>query len=98
MERVQTLHPDPEKSGPRIPRFKYDAVRRAILASLPRDEPGLAFASLFEAVRERLDPEELARLGSLRWHTTTVKLDLEARGEIRRVAKARPQRIVRVLE
>ena len=31
--------------------------------------------------------------GSVSWYVTTVKLDLEARGVIVRVPKARPQRL-----
>jgi hypothetical protein len=29
--------------------------------------------------------------GSVMWYVTTVKLDMEARGEIKRVPKSRPQ-------
>lgn len=94
-DRVQTLHPEPGKSAPRIPRSKYDAVRRAILDAVPAGEPGLAFAELPGAVREALSAEALRSLGSVNWHTTVVKLDLEARGELRRIRGARPQRLVR---
>ncbi len=94
-ERIQTLHPEPQKSGPRILKWKYDAVRRAILESLPREGPGLPFQDLDGAVGRRLTPEESASLGSVPWYVVTVKLDLEARGEIARVQGARPQRLVR---
>lgn len=40
---------------------------------------------------------QLEELGSVGWYTTTVKLDLEARGEIARVESARPQRLVRLI-
>ncbi|MCZ7544494.1 MAG: hypothetical protein M5R40_13685 [Anaerolineae bacterium] len=33
--------------------------------------------------------------GSVGWHVTTVKLDLEARGLIERVPQSRPQRLRR---
>lgn len=94
-ERIQTRHPQPDKSGPRILRWKYDAVRRAILEALPREEPGLPFQDLNGAVGRHLTTEESASLGSLPWYVVTVKLDLEARGEIARVQGARPQSLIR---
>ena len=94
-DRVQTLHPDPAKSAPRIDAWKYEAVRGAILAAVPRQEPGLPFGELPAAVRAALPPEELDALGSVGWYTTVVKLDLEARGELQRSAGRGPQRLIR---
>jgi hypothetical protein len=37
---------------------------------------------------------ELTELGSVSWYTTTVKLDLEARGGIARVKGAKPQWLI----
>lgn len=93
--RIQTLHPDPEKSGPRIDKAKYDAVRKAILRAVPRRGDGLAFKELSARVRELLPGRALEDLGSVSWYTTTIKLDLEARGELQRVPGARPQRLLR---
>jgi len=74
--------------------WKFEAVRTAILDAVGGAGPeGLAFADLPGAVAARLAPEALARLGSVGWHTTTVKLELEVRGEIRRTG-ASPQRLV----
>jgi hypothetical protein len=95
-ERVQTLHPDPKKSGPRILRWKYEAVRRAILNILPTAEPGLPFRELTGGVRDRLSGEELGALGSASWYVVTVKLDLEARGEVSRLPGGGPQRLIRI--
>ncbi len=94
-ERVQTRHPDPTKSMPAIDRWKYDSVRNAILAAVPRSGEGLLFNELPSRVRELLSPELLENLGSVSWYTTTVKLDLEARGELQRIPGARPQRLRR---
>lgn len=94
-DRVETLHPDPTKSMPAVDRWKYEAVRKAILAAVPRSGEGLAFKELPGRVREHLDAESLETLGSVSWYTTTVKLDLEARGELKRVSGARPQRLLR---
>ena len=95
MDRVLTLHPDPRKSGVRIVRWKYDAVREAILEAVPREEPGLLFKELAGLVRLALDPDLLAELGSVPWYTVTVKLDLEARGELTRLKGSGSQRLVR---
>ena len=95
MERIEAIHPDPEKAGVRILRWKYDSVKKAILEVVPRKEPGIPFKELPGKVRSALSPDHLAGLGSVSWYTTTVKLDLEARGEIARVKGARPQRLVR---
>lgn len=89
-------HPDPEKQGTRIDKWKYDAVRRAILDAIPADEEGVEFRRLPSLVEERLSPEELINLGSVGWYTTTVKLDLEARKEIERIPGSSPQRLRRL--
>lgn len=94
-ERFLTLHPDPEKAGTRIHRWKYEAVREAILEAVPATRPGLPFKELSPSVRKILGPKSVEKLGSVTWYTVTVKLDLEARGEITRVPDARPQRLIR---
>ena len=94
-ERIKTLNPDPEKSGTRISRAKYEAVRRAILKVVPAAGDGLPFKELPSRVRNELPKRDLATLGSVSWYTTTVKLDLEARGELKRVPGARPQRLLK---
>ena len=93
--RVQTRHPDPSKSMPVIDQWKYDAVRKAILSAVPKTGEGLLFKELPGRVREHLGAEALENLGSVSWYTTTVKLDLEARGEVKRVSGSRPQRLLR---
>lgn len=94
-ERFQTQHPDSEKQGENIVKWKYDAVRRVILDAVPCDDEGIAFSQLSTVVREGLEPKNLAELGSVNWYTTVVKLDLEARGEIRRLPGRGPQRLAR---
>ena len=76
-----------------IPTRKYEAVRAAILDAVGED--GLAFSELKSAVGERLSADELDRLGSLGWHVTTVKLEMEVAGDIARVEGVTPQRLVR---
>lgn len=88
-DTILTLHPDVAKQGVHINRGKYEVVRDAILKSL-RLHGALTFASLGEHVADMLqDTFE----GSVMWYFTTVKLDLEACGEIRRIPKSQPQMI-----
>lgn len=84
-----TLHPDDDKQGVRIDKVKYDAMREAILENVRR-HGRMTFTELAALVGEQLHGNFD---GSVMWYYTTVKLDLEARGEIRRVPRSRPQMV-----
>jgi hypothetical protein len=87
--RILALHLDPKKQGVRIERQKYEAIKAAILAAIAEARE-LPFSQLTEAVEARLIvPFD----GSVGWYTTTVKLDLEARGLIERVPGKQPQHL-----
>lgn len=88
-EKIVTLHPA-GKAGVNIDKQKYDTVREATLQSL-QDHGAMTFGELTAAVRRRLEGNFI---GSISWYVTTVKLDLEARGEIKRVPKSGSQRLV----
>ena len=94
--KVLCRTPTPGKKPVRIDKWKYDTVRRAILKVVPVEGDGLLFKDLARQVEGSLSTEELAGLGSVGWYTTTVKLDLEVRGDIRRVAGAAPQRLLKL--
>jgi hypothetical protein len=87
-ERIMTLHPD-GKQGVNISKQKYAIMRQTILDAL-RAQGEVTFTDLIEIVRS-----ELAGTfeGSINWYVTTVKLDLEARGEIERIPPSSPQRL-----
>jgi len=74
---------------------KYDPIRKAILASVPRDENGVTFKELVASVARRVPPEMFPKRGSVSWYTKVVQLDLEARGQLMRVPGQTPQRIRR---
>ncbi len=79
-----------------IPTWKFEAVRGAILAAVDEAGPeGLLFKDVSPEVKARLSEEDLSNLGSVGWHATSVKLELEVRGEIARVTGTSPQRIQR---
>ncbi len=52
------------------------------------------FAELPDLVRERLTEDDKDRLGSIGWNVTTVKLEMEVRGEVIRLEGKGPQRLV----
>jgi len=94
-DKVECRTPTPGRKSTRIDRWKFDAVRKAILAVLPRKGEGVLFTDLTRLVKAQLTKDELARLGVTMWYVTVVKLELEVRGEIRRLKDVAPQRLVR---
>ena len=95
-DKVLCQTPTPGKQPTRIARWKYNAVRSAILAVVPADETGVKFSQLPMLVEDQLSPGDLERLGSVSWYTITVKLDLEVKGEIERLPDSKPQRLRRM--
>jgi tRNA A37 threonylcarbamoyltransferase TsaD len=93
--KVLCRTPTPGKSTKHIDKWKYDLVRGAIRKVVPKALTGVAFSELPGLVGNALSPAERARLGSVAWYTTTVKLHMETTGELERVAGAHPQRIRR---
>lgn len=92
-EQSRIQYPDAAKSAPRISSAKYEAVKSAILQAVSETETGILFRDLPERVSELMSTDQLANLGSVGWYTTTVKLDLEARGLIERVPGSNPRRL-----
>ena len=80
-EKILTLHPEEGKQGVNISRAKYEMIRQAILNAI-RSQGSISFQGLVSLIdynlRNRFE-------GSIPWYVTTVKLDLEARGEIERL-------------
>ncbi len=67
-----------------VDKAKYDAMRDALLAAVPKDKPGLTVAEVKGRVLPLL-PEELFPGGAKAgWWLKGVQLDLEARGLIAR--------------
>jgi len=81
----------------RIPLWKYQCVRRAILEVLEQSPDGqVQFKNLAELAQARLDDDELSKLGSVKWHVTTVKLNMEVEDELTRVPNLKPQTLRKV--
>ena len=69
-----------------ISKAKYNVVKTSILQCLEGKE--LTFADLAKCVGEKLKGKFE---GSIPWYVEVVKLDLEARGIIKRMAETKPQ-------
>ena len=85
-DEIRTLHPE-KKQGVNISKEKYDIIRNAILCVL-QTQKEITFMNLSRAVEKEVNGKFD---GSVIWYVTTVKLDMEARGEIKRVPSSRPQ-------
>ncbi len=83
---IRTLHPE-KKQGVNISREKYEIICEAILTVL-RAQKEITFMNLSRAVEKEVNGNFE---GSVTWYVTTVKLDLEARGLVKRVPNSRPQ-------
>ena len=85
-DTIRTLHPE-KKQGVNISREKYEIIRKAILSALHKQNE-LTFMNLSRAVEKEVNGNFE---GSVTWYVTAVKLDLEARGVVKRVPNSRPQ-------
>jgi hypothetical protein len=85
-DMIRTLHPE-KKQGVNISREKYEIICEAILTVL-RAQKEMTFMNLSRAVEKEVNGNFE---GSVTWYVTTVKLDLEARGLVKRVPGSRPQ-------
>jgi hypothetical protein len=85
-DMIRTLHPE-KKQGVNISREKYEMIRKAILCVL-EEKKEITFMNLSRAVEKEVNGNFD---GSVMWYVTTVKLDMEARGEVKRVPNSRPQ-------
>lgn len=93
--RMLCRTPTPGKQPVSIPAWKYRVVREALLTIVPATPPGIAAKALPDRVAAVLPRDLFARLGSVSWHVTTVRLNMEVDGELQRVAKLRPLHVVR---
>jgi hypothetical protein len=85
-DTIRTLHPE-KKQGVKISKEKYEIIRKAILSTLNAQKE-ISLMNLSRAVEKEVNG---TFDGSVMWYVTTVKLDLEARGEVKRVPNSRPQ-------
>jgi len=93
---IKTRNINKGVDGTNIDKVKYEAVRKAILAVVPKTGEGIRFKDLPKEVAKRVPAAHFPKKGSASWYTTVVKLDLEARKLIERVPGSSPQRLRRL--
>ncbi len=71
---------------------KYKAMRMALMAILPRQQPGLTAAEMREQVLPHLPDGDFPAGATAGWWMKCVQLDLEAKRVIERDPKAKPLR------
>jgi hypothetical protein len=71
----------------RVDRGKYLAMRKALLAALPDEAPGLTVPDAKEALLPLLPDELFPQGATAGWWLKAVQLDLEAKGVIRRAPR-----------
>ena len=70
----------------RLDSVKYGAMRKAILAVLPKKSPGLTQSQIRSAVSDHLSDEVFPGGAKVAWWAKMVQLDLEAKGILDREA------------
>ena len=91
--RTRNINP---ARGFAVTREKYNPMRRAILATLPRSQAGMTFSQLVARLKPRLERKLFPKAGSVAWYAKVVQLDLEKRGLLERIPSRVPQRLRRV--
>lgn len=71
----------------RVDRAKYLAMRKALLAALPEEAPGLTVPDAKEALLPLLPDELFPQGATAGWWLKAVQLDLEAKGVIKRAPR-----------
>jgi hypothetical protein len=71
----------------RVDRAKYQAMRKALLAALPDEAPGLTVPDAKEALLPLLPDELFPQGATAGWWLKAVQLDLEAKGVIKRAPR-----------
>ncbi len=83
--RVECRTSNPGKPGEtKIPTSKFDTVRVAFLSALADGD--VAFADLPGRIEACSSGDQLVRIGSLGWHVTTGKPEMETGADITRLA------------
>ncbi len=82
-QRIQLEHPVGKKAVS-MTRGKYDVMRKTLL-NLLKTKGELSHAEIKRAITEEFKKSKTKFEGSIEWHMEWVKLDLEAKNEIKRL-------------
>ena len=87
-QKIQLKHPAGKKAVS-MDKGKYDVLKKALLGHLRRKKES-THAGILQAITEEFKKNKIKFEGSVEWNMEWVKLDLEARKEIKRVGKESP--------
>lgn len=86
-DKIEIEHVNKPGKSERVDRAKYLAMRKALLAALPQEAPGLTVPDAKEALLPLLPDELFPQGATAGWWLKAVQLDLEAKGVIRRAPR-----------
>ena len=81
--KIQLRHPAGKKAVS-MNKGKYDAIKKALLNHLGTKGES-THSEILQAITEDFKKNSIKFEGSVEWHMEWVKLDLEARNEIKRI-------------
>ena len=84
-KKIQLKHPS-NKKAVSMNKLKYDPLKKAVLSFL-KTHGESTHSEMLESITESFKKNKTVFEGSIEWHMEWVKLDLEARKEIKRTAE-----------
>ncbi len=87
-QKIQLKHPAGKKAVS-MEKGKYEVLKKTIMKIL-KEKGGFTHKELLKAVTEDFKKDKIKFVGSVEWYMEWVKLDLEARMEIKRIGDKAP--------
>ena len=82
VEKIAVQSPLHPGKSTNVDKAKYEAMRAAMLATLPDKAPGLTYAQMRTQMAPRLSQEVFPGGEKAGWWAKCVQLDLEAKGTV----------------
>jgi RNA:NAD 2'-phosphotransferase (TPT1/KptA family) len=89
-QKIQLKHPAGKKAI-NMDKEKYDLMKKAVLSCLKK-EGDSTHKEMLKAITENFKKNKTKFVGSVEWHMEWLKLDLEAREEIKRIVDTTPNK------
>ncbi|MDD3557902.1 MAG: hypothetical protein PHW27_04955 [Melioribacteraceae bacterium] len=86
--KIQLRHPDGKKAIT-MNQAKYDVIKEALISHL-KSNGASTHTEILKSITDNFKKNEMKFDGSIEWHMEWVKLDLEARKIINRIADKSP--------
>jgi hypothetical protein len=91
-QKIQLKHPAGKKAV-RIDKEKYDVLKNSLMNCL-KNKGESTYAEILESITEDFIKNKIKFEGSLEWYLEWVKLDLEAKKEIKRTGGKPPIKFI----